>query len=288
MTATPVWQTAVFAAAAVVAVAAQIVLDPGLGAQLALLAPLVAILGLPHGALDLPIAEALWPLDGWRGKLTFVAIYLGLVAAVILGWVLVPGLTLAAFLAYSVVHFSDDWAGAATPLRWTGGLATIGAPALLHHTEVTALFAHLAPPDVAAACGDASAMGGGLALCALIGVLLVRRQARGQAAAEQLILWGAAVLLPPLVFFAVYFCGLHSVRHFRATIGTLPRARRALMIAVALSGLVTLAAVAVVLLRHDAILSVSLDTGMRIIFIGLAALTVPHMILVDRFSRQRA
>ena len=288
MTAAPVWQTAVFAAAAVVAVVGQITLDLGLGAQLALLAPLVAILGLPHGALDLPIAEVLWPLDGWRGKLRFVAIYLGLVGAVIVAWVLVPGIALVAFLAYSVVHFSDDWSRAATPLRWTGGLATIGAPALLHHTEVTALFAYLAPPDVAVVCAYAAALGGGLALCALIGMLLVKPQTRGQAAAEQLILWGAAVLLPPLVFFAVYFCGLHSVRHFRATIGTVPRARRALMIAVALSGLVTLAAVVVVLLRHEAITSPSLDTGMRIIFIGLAALTVPHMILVDRFSRQRA
>lgn len=287
MTTAPVWQTAVFAAAAVVAVVGQITLDLSLGAQLALLAPLVAILGLPHGALDLPIAEALWPLDGWRGKLRFVAIYLGLVAAVIVAWVLVPGIALIAFLAYSVVHFSDDWAGASPPLRWTGGLATIGAPALLHTAEVTALFAYLASPDVAAVSASAAALGGGLAMCALIGVLLVKRQTRGQAAAEQLILWCTAFLLPPLVFFAVYFCGLHSVRHFRATISTVPRARRALMTAIGLSALVTLAAMVVVLVRHDAIMSVSLDTGMRIIFIGLAALTVPHMILVDRFSRQR-
>ena len=51
---------------------------PDLATQLLLLAPLVAILGLPHGALDLPMAEMLWPLDGWRGKLTFVTLYLGL------------------------------------------------------------------------------------------------------------------------------------------------------------------------------------------------------------------
>ncbi len=278
----------VFALAAGVAVLAQHMLNPGLGAQLLLLAPLVAILGLPHGALDLPIAEALWPLDGWRGKLKFAALYLGLVAGVIGAWILAPGIALIAFLTYSVVHFSDDWARAAPPLRWAGGLATIGAPALLHHTEVTALFSYLAPEGIAAFCADVAATGGAAGAVLLTGALLVAPQARGQAAAEQFILWGAALLLPPLIFFAVYFCGLHSVRHFRATLRTLPQARRALVMAIGLSALVTIAALAVVSVQHDAVIAASPDTGMRVIFIGLAALTVPHMILVDRFSRQPA
>ena len=57
------WQTALFALAAMGVMAVQALFDPSLQAQVLMLAPLVAILGLPHGALDLPIAEALWPLD---------------------------------------------------------------------------------------------------------------------------------------------------------------------------------------------------------------------------------
>lgn len=288
MTAAPVWQTVIFAASAMFASIAQLTLNLDLRQQLLLLAPLVAILGLPHGALDLPVAEALWPLKGWRGKLKFVSVYLGLVATVIAAWVLVPGIALIAFLSYSVVHFSDDWSRAASSLRWTGGLATIGAPALMQHSTVTRLFSQLAPSNVAAVCANVAAVGGVLALCMLIGTLLFKPQARGQAAVEQVILWCSAAVLPPLVFFAVYFCGLHSVRHFRATLAALPQARRAMNTAVILSGLVAIAALTVILVTEDSLQTMSQGTGMRVIFIGLAALTVPHMILVDRFWRLRS
>ncbi|MBS1303385.1 Brp/Blh family beta-carotene 15,15'-dioxygenase [Loktanella sp. SALINAS62] len=288
MTAAPIWQTVVFAASAAMASTLQLTLNLDLGRQLLLLAPLIVILGLPHGALDLPVAEALWPLKGWRGKLKFVTVYLGLAATVIAAWVLVPGVALITFLSYSVVHFSDDWSRAVSPLRWTGGLAAIGAPALLQHSAVTRLFSYLAPSGVADVCADVAAVGGGLALCLLIGTLLLKPQARGQAAIEQIILWCSAAVLPPLVFFAVYFCGLHSVRHFRATLTALPQARRAMHMAVVLSGLVTIAALAAILVTEGSFQAMSHGTAMRIIFIGLAALTVPHMFLVDRFWRLRS
>ncbi|MFN4129010.1 MAG: Brp/Blh family beta-carotene 15,15'-monooxygenase, partial [Paracoccaceae bacterium] len=83
MIASPRWQTVLFGAVSVLTLGFQVTVQPDLILQLLLLAPLVAILGLPHGALDLPIAEAVWPLDGLRGKLRFVVIYLGLAACVI-------------------------------------------------------------------------------------------------------------------------------------------------------------------------------------------------------------
>ena len=65
------WQTGLFAATAIVAVGLFATFQPGIPAQALMLAPLVAVLGLPHGALDLPIAQALWPLNDWRRKLVF-------------------------------------------------------------------------------------------------------------------------------------------------------------------------------------------------------------------------
>lgn len=281
----PRWQTILFGTVAGLALVFQVTIQPDLILQLVLLAPLVAILGLPHGALDLPIAEALWPLDGWRGKLRFLAIYLGLAAGVIGLWLLVPGIALVAFLAYSVLHFSDDWAKAASPLRWTGGVATIGAPALFHPEQVTTLFAYLAPPAAAAFSAQATAIAGAIGLCVFIGVLILKPGTRGQAAIEQAILWGIAALLPPLVFFAVYFCSLHSIRHFDATIQSLPRTRRALGIAALLSGLVILAAVIFVQNQTGGVSNLLPKDIVQVIFIGLAALTVPHMVLVERFNQ---
>ena len=278
-------QTSIFALAGLGVAVLYTVIQPGLPAQVLMLAPLVAVLGLPHGALDLPIAEALLPLTGWRRKALFVATYLGVAGAVIAIWLLAPGAALAMFLGYSALHFSEDWAQAWPPLRWSGGAATIGAPALLHHGEVEAIFAVLAPQIVAAVVADAAALVGVLALSGVVLSCLLSQQARGWAALEQVILWITAAALPPLMYFAVYFCALHSVRHFTATMRVIADGRRAMAVAVTLSAMVTLIALFVLLYGSVAQVVDLTDQIIRIVFIGLAALTVPHMILVDRFLR---
>ena len=279
------WQTALFALAGLGMALLYTVIQPDLPAQALMLAPLVAVLGLPHGALDLPIAEALLPLTGWRRKMAFAAGYLGCAGAVIAIWLLAPGAALAMFLGYSALHFSEDWAQAWAPLRWSGGAATIGAPALLHHGEVAAIFAVLAPDGVAGVIADAAALVGVLALVGLVVACLLGAKARGPSALEQAILWIAALALPPLMYFAVYFCALHSVRHFTATMRGIANGRLAMAVAVTLSAMVTLIALVSLLYGSTGQGADMTDRIIRIVFIGLAALTVPHMILVDRFVR---
>jgi Brp/Blh family beta-carotene 15,15'-monooxygenase len=279
------WQTALFALVAMGIMAVQALLDPSLSAQALMLAPLVAILGLPHGALDLPIAEALWPLDTRSRQGLFAALYLGLSGGVLAVWLLLPGLALLAFLAYAMLHFSEDWAEDMPALRWSGGLSTVGAPALLHHAEVEAIFAMLAPWGAAMAA-DAAALAGGVGLALLAVAILTSPRTRGPAALELAVLWATAAALPPLMYFAVYFCALHSIRHFTATIRAVPNGRGALGVAVVLSGIVTLAAVVATLLGPAGTVADPTEQGIQVIFIGLAALTVPHMILVDRFRRE--
>lgn len=279
------WQTVLFAVAGLGMAVLYVTIRPDMTWQVLMLAPLVAVLGLPHGALDMPIADALWPLTGWRRKLLFTATYLGLSGAVIAVWMLAPGAALAIFLVYSALHFSGDWARAGSALRWSGGCATIGAPALLHHAEVAALFAVLAPQEAAAVVADAAALIGLLAFAGFVLSSLLAPSEGRTAASEQAILWVTAAALPPLMYFVVYFCALHSVRHFTATMRVIPDGRRAMAVAVALSVAVTL--VALLVLQFGAPVQAADTTGqiIRIVFIGLAALTVPHMILIDRFLR---
>ena len=281
------WQVLLFAAFNLTAILVQIVFDPSLPQQLLLLAPLVAIFGLPHGALDLPIAEIVWPLAGWRGKLRFAAIYLGIAGCVIAIWIVAPSLSLAAFLAFSALHFSGDWERAAWPLKWSGGAATIGAPAIIHPQQVTDLFANLAPLAAAKYCANAAAYLGAFGLYVLIITLTLQPKARSNATLEQIIIWMAAFLLPPLIYFAVYFCGLHSVRHFQISIQAIPNARRALLTATASSLLVALTAVLFGQYQIDKSGIAMPEVIMQVVFIGLAALTVPHMLLVDQFAAHR-
>ena len=89
-----------------------------------------------------------------------------------------------------------------------------------------------------------------------------------------------ATLAPPLLAFAVFFCGMHSPRHILRTLDCSGRG--------ALHGLLTASAPMLAVL----VLSVAAwywsdglapDTRViRIVFVGLAALTVPHMALVEQ------
>ena len=94
-------------------------------------------------------------------------------------------------------------------------------------------------------------------------------------------------VVPPLVGFAIYFCVIHTGRHMRhiwdrVSSHTAPRhiISQAVWFTLASWG-------------GGAIMLLWLDSGnisqdlLQVIFIGLAALTVPHMILVDGLFRRR-
>lgn len=282
MTALPHWQVALFGMCVACAIAVQSTFALTLNQQIVLLAPLVAIFGLPHGALDLPIAQALWPLHTRSAKLQFFAIYIGMVCVVIALWTVFPGPALIAFLGYSIFHFSDDWAAANTPLRWTGGIATIGGVSLFHTTEVALLFSYLAPDPFALTAAKTLAILGAVSLVTFTAAVSFRHANRTQAALEQVLIWVAAFALPPLLFFIVYFCGLHSVRHFTQTLQSVPNTGQALVISAVLSCAVVATASMVWLLLPQT----NVQPSLQIVFIGLAALTVPHMLLVDRLHRK--
>lgn len=277
-------QTGIFLAGLALVAALDRALAPGLWGQALILAPAVAILGLPHGALDLPVAESLWPISTRADRARFVAAYLGLVAGVALLWWLAPGPALAIFLAYSALHFAGDWENDGHLAQAAGGLSAIGAPALVHTGDVAAIFAHLAPSaaeTVAQALAASGVAGGALVLLCVLAASPGRRSHLAELAG----IWVGAVMLPPLLYFVAYFCLLHSVRHFTQTLAALPDRRRAwrmagLVSAVAGAG----AGAAFVALQWTG--SVAPETSLlQALFISLAALTVPHMLLVDRFRR---
>ena len=279
-------QTGLFLAGLALAAGLDHALAPGIAGQVVILAPAVALLGLPHGALDLPMAEALWPLRRPADRVRFHAAYLGLAGGVALLWWLAPAAALAAFLAYSALHFAGDWEGDGRLAQAAGGISAIGAPALFHTGEVAAIFALLGPGEAAAPLARALAAAGG-AGAGLAALSLVAAPRRGRhAGAEQAGIWLGAALLPPLLYFVAYFCLLHALRHFAQTLAELPdpaRARRAAGAVTAVSILGAAGAFAALHLSGGLAVQAA---SLQVVFIGLAALTVPHMLLVDRFRRQ--
>jgi Brp/Blh family beta-carotene 15,15'-monooxygenase len=242
----------------------------------------VAIAGLPHGALDPWVARRAGLWRSWRGAVGFHLAYVGAAAVVVLAWQFAPNISLALFLAVSAWHFAGDWRAALpAPLRAAAGLALLALPAWRWPLDVAGHFDVLAGAEGRVLAGVLASVGPWLA-AAMVGAALVALRRAPAAAAELVALGALALLLPPLAYFTVYFCALHSPRHLRlAAVGVAASARRR-MAGVAL--LYTVLTVLVATLAWPWWVNASAPTWsadlQRLVFIGLAALTVPHMAVV--------
>jgi Brp/Blh family beta-carotene 15,15'-monooxygenase len=108
-----------------------------------------------------------------------------------------------------------------------------------------------------------------------------------QSALEVLACITAALFLPPLVAFAVFFCGLHSPRHMADALretGGLSKLKKAAIVA-AVSALSLGLGVLMFLCQGD----VPSDMGIvRSAFILISTLTVPHFILEHILAKKPA
>jgi len=255
-------------------------LDPQV--QIALLSVVILLLGVPHGALDIVFVRQLTGLQSAAGWSLFSLAYLATAAAVVLVWWWAPGFFLAAFLLISALHFSGDPEGQTQPwFRMLYGGAIILCPLALHAAEVSRLFAFLAG-EPAAQTIVAALQWAAWPWVGAIGVAAVATARRNLARSIELVSMTALLsLAPPLIGFTLFFCCMHSARHVLRTrdycnAGTL---RHLLRIA-AWPMLVTVIGVATVVWLSD---GKPLDMRLaQLLFVGLAALTVPHMAVVER------
>ena len=248
--------------------------------QIGLLAVLVILLGLPHGALDPWVAEQIGIYNSFSQQSLFAFGYLLISAAVVAIWMVMPVVSLLVFLIISAWHFSGDWAKSLSqPVRLGLGGLLLLMPIGFHPEEVARLFSALSGEG-----GGILAYNLALAPFALVGIMLFivmfalfKKQWR--TAAESGALFILAYSTPPLLYFIVYFCLLHSPRHLLGiyqNAGQVHYAKLTKMLVVfTLATLLLLGALAWFWsdLSTEALV-------LRLVFIGLAALTVPHMMLV--------
>jgi len=270
------------------AVALAFALPFAFGADLSLMDfPLLAgaamlVLGVPHGAFDIALAHRRWNIGSPRALTGFLALYIGLAAAFAAIWVLLPQLALPIFIAMSGVHFAGDWRrDIGTLPRSVIGLALITAPALLHREPVIEIFAWLVPAEVAVTTAEVMAATAIPLLQAAALIVLVTAWTRPGAALEMSAVLLLAVFAAPLVFFVVYWCGLHSLRHMLAVQEELRPASARSFLRLSLP----YGPLAIIGVSSAALLWPHLEPGQAVLaatFVGLAALTVPHMLLVDQ------
>lgn len=277
---------------AVLPAAAALTLSAALptGAQWLCALAVIIMLGVPHGALDGEVARAV--MRPWFGRAWFLAFslpYLGLSALVLLAWHQAPGPTLLAFLAASVWHFgTEDAAGGGVLEVVVRGGLPIAMPTLAHPQATAAVFQAVAEaplpqlPDWLWAAALAW-----LALALVwIGQAALHRRARLLAVPG--LLAGLFVALPPLTAFAIYFVGVHAPAHVAALIHNPARAprvrdqRSAVLLALPITALTLLIGAALWPLYGGA----APDRLLALTIQGLAALTLPHMLLDAGLARR--
>lgn len=250
--------------------------------ELIVVATLIVLLGVPHGALDTIFARQLYGIQTLGGWLRFAVIYVLLGASVVGFFMLAPSGFLIGFLLISMLHFSGDPA-AGTPwlARALYGGAIIVLPTLLYAGEITRLFALLVGIDAATLVTPFLSL---LAWPWLIGLALAaiqRLQKDWLTALEMGAVAVLAVLAPPLISFTVFFCAMHSARHILRTIDYSGRSSPRLILGATLLpmlGVLVASAATWYFLGGTPINGAII----QLVFVGLAALTVPHMALVER------
>ena len=189
-----------------------------------------ALIGVPHGSSDFVVAHrALRPSLGLAWLPVFLVGYLAVVALVLLGWWVAPLPTLLTFIILSALHFGhgdfdahERRHGFALAVRATTPLLPV---LLIRPAGVAELIALLGGLDEAAVSRALDGLRWPLVSawamavsCFVIPCMIpLGRGPAGTRRRRDALEIGAialaAVALPPLLAFALYFCLVHALRH---------------------------------------------------------------------------
>lgn len=250
--------------------------------ELVIISALILAVGVPHGALDTIFARQVYGLRS-PGAWLVAALLYGVLAASVVGlWWIAPVVFLSGFLLVSIAHFAGDLESGVSPFtRIIYAGAVIVLPCLRFEADVARQFGFLVGPSSGESLAAVlSVLAWPWLLCAL-GAAAVESRRNRMVGAEVLSVSLLAVCGSPLIGFTVFFCAMHSARHVIRTYHYANRASVRLMISASAVPmlLVAIAAVAAwVFVDHSALSRAVI----QFLFVGLAALTVPHMLLVER------
>ena len=248
----------------------------------------IVMIGLPHGALDGAVAMHIGLVKKLSNLIKFMLAYISLAVFVVIVWMFFPTFSLIAFLGISLLHFGyGDAKNGEGITKFAeavahGGLVIVGI-SQFHRGEVDEIFYYLIKQDTSTIWLAMNIASIGVIAAIATCLLQTSKDIKWSSTTLELLLVGVVIAItPPLLGFSIYFCLIHSARHFsriyrmiKQNVANTTIKTQAILFTVAC----WLAAVVAFVLFAD--FSDPGPTILRIIFIGLAALTVPHMILID-------
>ena len=247
---------------------------------------LITTIGISHGSLDNFKGAKLLKILNIKNKLLFYFIYIFVSLVIISSWLMFPLFTLTIFLIVAAYHFGkeDSVFGKINKFKFLNlllflkGSLIILAPLYFHHYETIQIFEIL---EVKSTQYNSSL------IIILISLSLISNFFINKNILLSLLDSFTVIILninfEPLLAFTVYFCFLHSIRHSLSLIqdinsrnlkkGLIGFLKKALPLTIITAfGFL----IAVFLLNEYYLLDSAI---LKVVFIGLASLTFPHILL---------
>jgi Brp/Blh family beta-carotene 15,15'-monooxygenase len=242
---------------------------------------LVVILGVPHGSLDVLFARQTYQLVHMTKWIKFLSLYMASCLLIIALWMLAPGFFFVAFLILSAIHFSDDInLPGHQLLKLSYGFAIISLPGVIHGAELTKLYAMIIDEDISQKIVLISKYLG-IFLIGLLAALIMSKKIDTRTKFEVVAISILFLTTTPILAFTIYFCLMHSARHLVRSRFFLEAFQRQQFIYALI-----LPTIAVIIMGFGIWyfkLTPSFERDLiQIIFVGLAALTVPHAWVLNK------
>lgn len=254
--------------------------------QVGLTAVLIILIGMPHGGLDILMIGKLATLLGsntsrhqsFARTLSISTVYVLVALGAGALWFVAPTSILILFLLIATVHFSNDWvAESHKPTAISLAVFTITASSVFHPQLLERYFISLLLQPQNAAATVFSMQVGFIASI----LMIASRTFLGRFYLGNFYWLGAlslaAYVLSPLWYFCAYFCAVHSVMH------TIHVQQTSLLTWTNIAKIVTLPMLATCVLLWCFYTYLPTESTasrlLQVVFIGLFALTIPHIIL---------
>ena len=254
---------------------------------------LILILGISHGALDNIKGAKLLKLFGYKHTISFYLAYIFISLLIIILWLIFPNSVLLLFLIIAAYHFGkEDTVFSfrrkffiSECLFFLKGSAVIMAPLLLKREQTNEIFKILNFNLFEAEFFSNEFLIVILCLSFLSSLYISKKENADLKGLMIMDFFSLIILnffLSPILAFTLYFCFLHSIRHSISLIFELDKSlklgikkfiKKAIPLTIA-TGVIFL--IAIFFLNNF----FKLDEAIyKVIFIGLASLTFPHILL---------
>lgn len=244
---------------------------------------LILCLGVPHGALDFDLAKRKMPLKSYSKQFTFILLYIFISMLCVSLWYFFAPVALCIFISISIIHFASDWRTyIPVSLSTVTAVWILTIPALLQPTVFMQILSMLWLSPA-----ESQFLRWGFSTISVVSSVALLFRWKSLVSKDyfyllELIAYVIILMFSHLlVFFTVYFCIVHSSNYLLRYYQYINSQKSHLLTQIIGIMLLTFL-LGLSLVHYSQTLGIN-SHFYTWLFVGLFGLTVPHMLLVERY-----